>query len=262
MKPVINFNAVKATVDELFEIFESVDPKKEYLKHAEKAGIENPISEQSVRSNSEDESSLNMILERRKEEYFSKMKKSKRHAASSKSDIVYKKNEYRLLRDFLDTEVIKAEEYQTYFTEYQSDPDQRVYYYDLQNWIDFLQKIKRETESQSETEDDFPSKKTVQTKLDEPQLRKLFKELIAGKYISQKTKENDFVYFFSGKPLNGIRKIKWLKKKSDAMYLLDRISINLNLTTANNCIETDKKGLDSNNRSKVYNPIDEILNQL
>lgn len=113
--------------------------------------------------------------------------------------------------------------------------------------------------------EDKQPKITLQTNLTPEQLKALHKALIAGNYIASNTKEIDFIYLLSGKPLNGMSKIKWMRKKpkSEAMYLLDKICLNLNLTTANNCIETDKKALDSNNRTDISNPrISEILESI
>ncbi len=102
---------------------------------------------------------------------------------------------------------------------------------------------------------------TLQTKYDPEQLKKLRKALLEGKYITD-IKEDVFVYLLSGKALNNMPKIKWKKSKNEAVYLLDNICIEFYFSTANNCIETFSKGLDSNNRKNKYHEIDNILKTL
>lgn len=112
-----------------------------------------------------------------------------------------------------------------------------------------------------ESNDEKNVLKTLQTNYTDAQLKKLYKLLIEGNYISG-TKENDFIYFFSGKPLKGIKKIKWKKSKSKAAYLLEKICLNLKLLTANHCIETNQKGLRSNNKKGAYNDIEVIIKSI
>ncbi|MEP6466169.1 MAG: hypothetical protein ABJB05_07670 [Parafilimonas sp.] len=103
--------------------------------------------------------------------------------------------------------------------------------------------------------------KTLQTLYDAEQLKNLRKALITRNYIDE-IKENDFIHLLSYKAVNEARKMKWKKSKSEAVYLLDCICIDLKFSTANKCIETNLKGLDSNNRKGKYNDIDNILKTL
>jgi hypothetical protein len=131
MRPVINFNAVKATVDELFEILESIKPPAEYIEQAEKAGIENPLYRVSVRTDTKKTSSLEKVLQKRKAKYFSKMFDGESDASMETQDF----------RDFLEEELREAQSYQIYFDKYKSDKEHRKYHYDLERWIVFLDLI-------------------------------------------------------------------------------------------------------------------------
>ncbi len=111
-------------------------------------------------------------------------------------------------------------------------------------------------------EEKSKSKKTLQSILSQEQLKKLYKLLIEDKYIIR-TKENDFIYFFSGKPLSDIPKIHWDKSKKLAVNLLDNICVNFSFPVANNCIKTNHKKLDSNDRPKRdFNEIIVLLKRI
>jgi hypothetical protein len=100
---------------------------------------------------------------------------------------------------------------------------------------------------------------TLNTNYTHNQLRKLYNLLLEKKYIKA-INENDFIYFFSGKPLNNIPKIFWVKSKGMVIYMLEKICLNFSLSAANNCIQTNRKKLDSNDRTKTgYQEIDDIL---
>jgi hypothetical protein len=104
-----------------------------------------------------------------------------------------------------------------------------------------------------------PTEKTLQTNYTSEQIKKLLELLIGGNYIKQ-INENNFIYFFSGKPLNGIPKIYWNKSKRLAVNLLDKICMNPSFTTVNNCIQTKYKKFDSNDRPKRdFNEIEGII---
>jgi hypothetical protein len=99
---------------------------------------------------------------------------------------------------------------------------------------------------------------TMQTNYTTEQLKKLYELLIKDKYIIE-TNENDFIYFFSGKPLINMPKIYWNASKKKAFYLLTKICINFSLPTVNKCIKTNYKPLDHNDNSPGYQEIDDIL---
>lgn len=114
-----------------------------------------------------------------------------------------------------------------------------------------------------DTGKDAEVKVTLKTIYNEDQLKKLFIALMAGKYIAENTKENDFIYIFSGKTIDMITRIKWKESKKKAIYLLDKICNSFSFDTVNNCIESKFKSFDYNDRPITgYSEIDNILKTL
>jgi hypothetical protein len=106
------------------------------------------------------------------------------------------------------------------------------------------------------------SLRTLQTNYSPVQLKILYDQLIQGRFIKT-AQENDFIYFFSGNPLINLSKIHWIKSKKMLYYLLQKICINFSLPTANNCIKTNYKLLDYNDKPlQGYRSIDEIIKTL
>lgn len=101
---------------------------------------------------------------------------------------------------------------------------------------------------------------TMQTYYTPKKLKKLYELLIKDNLIIE-TKENDFIYFFSGLPLISMPKIYWNASKKKAFYLLRKICTNFSLLTVNNCIKTNYKSFNHNDTSpkKGYQEIDVIL---
>lgn len=121
--------------------------------------------------------------------------------------------------------------------------------------------LKNELEELNKTIANNIGKITMQTNLSEEQLKKLRNELIISGYIKE-IKENDFIYFFSGKPLKIMEKIKWQKAISVGDYLLRKVCLGFSYPVVNNCIETkNHEKFDSNKRTKKsgYNEIDVLL---
>ena len=122
--------------------------------------------------------------------------------------------------------------------------------------VEYLETILLDAEQDANERE---GKNTIQTKLNSEQLKTLRNDLIGKGYI-EFISENDFMYLLSGKPLASTGKIRWNKSKKMAINLLDKITVNFSLATINQCIETDHKPFDSNDRpANGYKEIEDII---
>lgn len=129
----------------------------------------------------------------------------------------------------------------------------------IRNYFRRLKKKYKEITSQEEN--GSANLLTLKTNLTEDQLKKLHKKL-NEKYIKT-ISENNFVHLLTSKPINGIDKIKWLKTKTMAVYLFDKICLDFSFSILNKCVEKNNSGFDHNNRSKVkFDDIEEILKSI
>lgn len=84
---------------------------------------------------------------------------------------------------FIEAEIDRAKEYQTYFPEYKTNSEHKTYYFELQRWIDFLNKVAKPTGELQQT----PTK----TEILKAELGKYgFFELSKVKQLSEQSKQN------------------------------------------------------------------------
>ena len=232
MKVFVNIDAIKAVINELFtELipFEPTEEDKQKAKHY--LGIEDMKAFAPWPVNTRDQESLKNLAENKLAEYL-------------------KENEDNSIDLFISVETKKAVEWQSYFHQYETDSEHKKYYFILQRWIAVLASMHSKV-----------AKNAMKTTLNENQLSTLYKLLKAGKYIKG-TKENDFIIVLSNMTSHGALRINWVKSKKMAVNLLDKICYNFSFPTVNNCIKTEYKEIDSNDRPKRdYNEINTLVNK-